>query len=450
MRSRARIRDDSGVALVTVVGIATILFLLVTTLLVLTTYRTMQSSRYVSRMQATHLADAGLNFYLYRLGIDYTYYDTTPTPVPSATTAQGSWSASASVSTTTQLVTIRSVGTATDGTRRTVVAQCSAPGYASYVMLSNGSITVGSSTIIYGPVRSNGSITINTGGTYGWITGFATAYGTLSPLSGSTPNPSYFKGGGLAGNSQGTQVKQVDFASVTQDIASMKLAAGLSLPSSRSDGKTTSALGYSLTFSNNQVRVARVLSECTTSTAALGRLNVDASTAATYAIPANGVIYVNADNVWVQGTYTSRVTVCATGASTSDTTYGNIRIADSVLCGCASNPRITCGLLAQNNVYLPGWYQQPTIMDKTLTVQAAILAENGAFTNDPNDSKNYGQTWTHDLSVSGSMASYGVPGFDTAHWGTRTYQFDSRLATDPPPYWPKTDDLILVSSWLEN
>jgi hypothetical protein len=89
-------------------------------------------------------------------------------------------------------------------------------------------------------------------------------------------------------------------------------------------------------------------------------------------------------------------------------------------------------------------------MDATLTIQAAILAENGAFTNDPNDSNNYSQTWTHNLSVSGSMASYQTPGFDATHWGNRIYNFDSRLATNPPPYWPKTNDLIVVSSWLEN
>ncbi len=443
--ARGQIRDDSGIAMVTVLGVATILFLLITTLMVLTTYRTLQSSHYVSRIQAMQLADAGLNFYLYQLGINYTYYDTSPTPTPSLTTAMGSWTASASVSATTQLLTIRSRGTANDGTRQTVVAECSAPGYASYVVLSNESITVANTSIIYGPIRSNGSITINPPGC---ITGFATAYATLSPLSGSVPNPSYFKGGGIAGNSQGTQVQKVNFAAVTQNIASMKLVAGLPLPCSRPPGTTTHWLGYLLTFVNNQVGVAKVLSECTTNTATYGRLNVDASTAATYAIPANGVIYVTSDNVWVRGTYTSRVTLCVTGASPSDTTYGNIRVADSVLCGNTSNAQITCGLLAQNNVYLPGWYERPNIMDATLTIQAAILAENGAFTYDPNDN-NYG-TWTHNLSVSGSMASYRAPGFDTTHWVNRTYNFDSRLATNPPPYWPKTNGLIVVSSWLEN
>ena len=456
-------RDDSGIAMLTVVSIATILFLLLTTLIILTNYRTVQSSSYVSRVQATQLADGGLNYYLYRLGLDYTYYAETPTPTPVATSTQGSWTASATYDATAKLVVIRSIGTAVSGVSRTVIAQCSPPPPPMYAIGSGGNITVGANTIIDGPMRSNGYVHITTGGTQGIITGLAQSgtspSGDFSPLKNGVPDPTRFQGGAQ-------YYPPLSFDTMSTDVAVMRSDAGLLLQSSRSDGKTPSALGYLITLANNQIGIRRVTAESrsysnSTNIAKLGSLTTTAppSVTTTVPIPSNGIIYVVSDNVWVSGTYTSRVTICASRASSSDSTYGNITVCNSVRCGVKTNPLIVCGLMAQNNIWLPDWYST-NVMDQTLTIEAAILAQYGTIgdayngsttfplpTSNPNGRTQYP---THNLSLAGSALGCTGIGFQTAYFINRTYGFDDRLKTNPPPDWPRGDhQWIVVSSWWQ-
>lgn len=461
---RTRTRDDSGIALVTVIGIATILFLLVTTLIVLTTYRAMQTSSYVSGVEATQLADAGLNYYLYQLGLNYTYYAQSPTPTPSATSAQGSWTASATYDPTSKIVLIRSVGTMTNGASRTVMAKCSPPPPPMYAIGSGGNIDVGANTLINGPMRSNGYVHIATGGSQGIITGLAQSgvapNGDFTPLKSGAPDPTRFKGGAQ-------YYPALNFDTMSANVSAMKGTAGLLLASSRSDGKTPSALGYQITLANNQVGIRRVTAESraynnAANIALLGSLTttVPPSVATTYAIPANGVIFIDSDNVWVSGTYTARVTICASRASSNDLTYGNITVRNSIKCGVKTDPVVVCGVMAQNNVWLPDWYSTNQ-MDATLTVEAALLAQYGAIgdayngsttfplpTSNPNGGTQYP---THNLSLAGSALGCTGVGFQTAYFITRTYGFDTRLTTNPPPYWPHTDNQwIVVSSWWQN
>jgi hypothetical protein len=469
MLDRLGLRDDSGVALATVVFVSVIVFILLSTMLVLMNYRSVQSTHYSSRSKALELADAGLNFYLYKLSLDYTYYATVPTPTPTLTNADGSWAASASYSPTTQLVTIRSVGTLTNGTKRSVIAKCSPPPPPMYAVGSGGNIDVGANTTINGPMRSNGYVHITTGGSAGIITGLAQSGvspgGDFSPTSGGKPDPTRFKGGA-------SYYPALSFDLMTTGITNMASAAGISLPSSRSDGKTPSALGYLITISGNYVGVRRVMTYQTAanSTATINSLgaittSVPPSVTTTYAIPGTGVIYVAADNVYVQGTYTARVTIVATRASSSDTTYGNIIVVNSVKCGDTNNPTTVCGLIGQNNVYLPDWTSR-SLMDATLTVQAALLAQFGGVndSNMPSGLSNKGGTQStysykgvyayypyHDLYLAGSVLGKTGIGFDSTYFVNRYYGFDPRLSTNPPPYWPHGDNQwILVSSYLEN
>jgi len=455
----ARTRDDSGIAMVTVVGISTILFLLVTTLMVLTGYRTMQTSSSVSRIQATHLADAGLNYYLYRLSLDYAYYSGSPAPAPAETNAQGSWAASATYDPTTQLIVIRSVGTLPNGVSRTVLARCSPPPPPMYAIGAGGNIDVGPNTTIEGPVRSNGYIHVDhDSNSHGIITGLARSGGTAPsgdfyPLKSGAPDPDYFRGGAQ-------YTPPLSFDQMSTDVAAMRGSAGLLLPSSRYDRKTPSALGYQITLANNQVIVSRVTAESraykkTQDIANLGKLTttIPSGVQSTYAIPANGVIFVDGDNVWVSGTYSARVTICASRGTSSDLTYGNITVSDSVLCSDKTNPQVVCGLLAQNNVWLPDWYSTNQ-MDKTLTVEAALLAQFGRIGDAYNGStkfplpSNNGLYPTHDLVLAGSALGCTGVGFQADYFINRTYGFDDRLKTNPPPYWPHGDkQWIVVATW---
>ncbi|HEY5482837.1 MAG TPA: hypothetical protein VIK31_03370 [Propionibacteriaceae bacterium] len=444
--------------MVTVVGISTILFLLVTTLMVLTGYRTMQTSSSVSRIQATQLADAGLNYYLYQLSLDYNYYSKSPAPAPSATNAQGSWTASATYDTTTQLVVIRSVGTLPNGVSRVVLARCSPPPPPMYAVGSGGDIDVGANTTIQGPLRSNGYVHISsTRSSHGVITGRARSghppNGDFTPMKSGVPDPAYFQGGAQYS-------PQLSFDQMSTDVAAMRGSAGLLLPSSRSDGKTPSALGYQITLDNNRVIVSRVKAESraynqTRDIANLGKLTttIPSGVQSIYAIPANGVIFVDGDNLWVSGTYSARVTICASRMSGTDATYGNITVSDSVLCSDKTNPQIVCGLMAQNNVWLPDWYSTNQ-MDKILTIEAALLAQFGRIGDARNGSttfplpSNNGNYPTHDLDLAGSALGCTGVGFQTDYFINRTYGFDERLKTNPPPYWPRGDkQWIVVATW---
>jgi hypothetical protein len=177
-------------------------------------------------------------------------------------------------------------------------------------------------------------------------------------------------------------------------------------------------------------------------------------------IPANGVIFVDSDNVWVRGTYTARVTICASRASSSDRTYGNITVSNSVRCGLKTNPVVVCGLMAQNNIWLPDWYST-NVMDPTLTIDAALLAQYGTIgdayngstsfplpTSNPSGGTQYPK---HDLVLAGSALGCTGVGFQTQYFINRTYGFDDRLRTNPPPEWPRGDNQwIVVSSWWQD
>lgn len=456
-------RDESGMAMVTVMGVSVILFLSLTTLFVMTNSSTMLSSSNTAQTQAVQLADAGINNYLYRLSVDYNFPNLTPSPNPSFSDAHGSWNASATYDSTSKLYFIRSRGTTPGGVSRVVIAKCSPPPPPMYAVGSGGNIDVGPNTTINGPLRSNGYVHIGTGGSAGIITGLAQSgvspNGDFSPKVSGVPDPSRFKGGA-------SYYPPLAFDTFSSDVSAMRSSATLLLPSSRTDGKTPSAKGYLITLSNNQVIISRVTAESTnhnnvTDVQNLGSLTTTVPTGvqSTYAIPANGVIFVDSDNVWVKGTYTARVTICVSRANASDTTWGNITVANSILCGNMSNVTVVCGLMAQNNVYLADWYSR-NLMDPTLTIQAALLAQYGGVNDNdkPSGISNLGGStysgstkWPyHDLDLEGSVLGKTGIGFDASYFVTRDYGFDQRLVTNPPPYWPRGDNQwVLVSSWTQ-
>jgi hypothetical protein len=404
------------------------------------------------------------------MSIDYNYN----TPI-SATLADGSTYAVSRTVASDGMVIVTSVASLPDGSRRTVKAQCAPPHFADYAIASTANITVGPETIIDGPLRTNGWIAWTSGGSKSWVMGRSQSpvgyYVTNGSTRTASTDPNHFKGGTVPIANAGT----LNFDAVSTDIDAMRSSAGLFLrESSIVDNLTPSAIGYELTLQNNQVLVKRVLSEnhSTTSTVNLGRLTVDArtQTQATYAIPANGVIFVENDNVWVKGTYTSRVTICADRTSSTDLlNSGCITVENSVLCGNMNDSKVTCGLLAQNSIWLPDWYSRTDaspagVMDPDLNIQSAMLAQNGSIGdaysnyfsgNGPPKPQPY-----HDLSISGAAVGRNGIGFTSpTNVGTssqtygflnRDYGFDPRLKTNPPPSWPKTGDSVVVASWVEN
>ena len=459
-------RDESGFAMITVLGVGIILFILLSTTIAITNYRTMQTTRYQSRTRAVQTADAGLNEFLYQMSIVYTFAG----PV-TGTLSDGSTYVVTRTNNADGTVTVTSVTTLTDGTHRTVKAVVSPPHFADYAIGSTVNITVGPETIIDGPVRTNGYIAWTSGGTKSWIMGKSQSPVAYYVTNGSNLTAStdlnHFKGGIVPVGS----VAQLNFDSISTDIDGMKANAGLLLPDSATID--SSAKGYEIVLNNNQVTVSLVMSEnaSSTSSAQWGKLTTKSPT--TYAIPSNGVIFVQNDNVWVKGTYTSRVTICASRTSSSDlTNSGCITVENSVLCGNISDSKITCGLLAQNSIWLPSWYSRTDatpagVMDPILTIQSAMLAQNGSIADGFTGSGRSISTGSatkpqpeHDLYITGASVGKGGIGFTSpTNVGTsnqtygflnRNYGFDPRLTTNPPPSWPKTGDSVVIASWVAN
>lgn len=404
--------DESGFALVTVVGVSTILFLLATMLLILTSNLTTQTQFQESQTKALHMADAGLNAYLYELRRDPTYYVNHPTLGPTGLD-DGVWSVEATGPAANGSLTLRATGTiASMSTRKTVIATVRFPTYAEYMFLANADINVGSDALITGKVRSNGSIT-----NAGHITGTAYAAGTVS---------------GSGQFDQGYQANQpkVDFSTVTLDMYNLQQAAQTSNTYFGSSG----GLGFRAIINGSNVQIYKVTGGTNTG-------NLTSVLIKTVSVPANGVFYFNED-VWVSGNYGSKVTFA--GAR-------DIYVPDN-LTSAQSNAAYSCGLVAQRNIVVPSWY--PT-MPQVMTISAAMLAQTGTVYGDYHT----GVTKSK-ITLSGSMA-YSTFGYFAAYntynntviagFRQRVYTYDDRLEVYPPPSYPMLrDGSLKVSTWVEN
>ena len=89
--------SDSGMALAVVMLMSSILFLLATTVLLLVTYREKQTAAVTERDQSMHIADAGLNEYVYQLSQQYDYWKTHSTLGPTEMKG-GEWTVTRSTS----------------------------------------------------------------------------------------------------------------------------------------------------------------------------------------------------------------------------------------------------------------------------------------------------------------------------------------------------------------
>jgi len=414
-RFRFELGDDSGVALSMVMVVTAILFIIATMLLTVAVNEELITHRYAERIEAMHLADAGLNAYLYELRRDPRYYIDNPTLGPT-TTPNGSWEASATPPQGGEPLTIRSVGTLSPSDRsRTVVATVRFPTFADYMFLAVSEIRIGAAATIYGRVRSNS-----------WVHNDGHVHGLVQAHE-------YVTGSGTFEQGYEEGAPAVDFAQVSADLDAIRQVAD-SIGTYRGP---SGRRGYRVTFlSGSRVRIERVTHENTTS----GVLTTDSSE--TISIPAEGVFYFH-DKVWVSGTYSDKVTI----ASSDD-----IYIPDH-LEPFDMNSRATCGLIAQGNIVVPTWYAN---LPENMRLTAAMLAQTGNI---------YGGDWNqlprrvkNSIHIIGSlayrdrsyMATVNQAGTVLAGFRTRQYDYDYRFDLDPPPMYPQIrDGRLKVSTWVE-
>lgn len=403
--------------MVVVMGVVAILFVLTTMLLVVVNYTIAGTRQQELRVKTVHIADAGINAYLYQLRRDPIYYSTHP--MLTGTQDDGRWVVTATAPTTATPLTLRCEGSLlSQNTSKTVVATVRFPTFADYMFLADANINIGSGATIHGKVRTNGNL--DNAGTItkqayakGTITGTG-AFGTLLP--------------------SGTQAKypnqpKIDFAQVTADtdviLAAAQVAGSYYGPSL--------AKGYRITFSGANYTIEKV-----TAIASNGNLTVTA-VAGPRPVPAIGVIYV-ADDVWVRGTYNVPETVCSSRDIYIPEDFKPVDL----------NSVHTAGLIAQRNIIVPSWYAS---VPNDMKLTAAMLAQTGSIYGDLKDgyiknsititgSSSY-FTYGYFVSMSGSTVLAG--------FRSRTYSYDDRLDLYPPPKYPVVHDGSLkVNTWVED
>jgi len=425
-------------------------------------FRVLRSTGY--REQAFQVAEAGVNYYQWRLA----HY---PTDFQDGTGASGPYEHDYVDADTQEvighysleitpppvgstIVTIRSTGwtLAQPSVKRTVTVRYGIQSLARYGFLTNSDIWVGSASTFYGEFHSNGGIRFD--GTATAPVYSARSTYTCTSATGCSPNQ--VKNGIWGSASAGTQafwsfpVPNVDYSSITSDLATMRTNAqtgGLYLSASN-------AQGYSIVFqSNGTYRVYRVTSLRShgTGTDVNGQshsedIDYQNRTELTTVcnpypcqMPGNGLIFIE-DRVWVEGTVDGRAMLAAARLPYNPATAPSILIPNNLVYEVKDGDDVL-GLIGQKDILMT--YYVPN----NLEINAAFIAQNGSF-----QRYHFNGSLKTSLTVYGSISSYGQA---ATYWGnsgfqTRNYTYDANLLYGPPPSFPLSTSGYEQISWSVN
>ena len=270
-------RDDSGMALMTVVTVSMIIFIMLITTLVMVDYRTKQTTHYTNRNKSMQLADSGINEYLFRLKDQgYAFYASNPTLDPPTSTVgtDGTWHVVATAPTNSDLLKLVSTGTLSNGNRNTVTATVKFPNYADYCVFVIDNYSVGPGFVFDGDVYCQGwldmDLNANITGLAKSTSGFKKGGSTLPLTNNAYPAGTRPYSGGARKISTA-----LTMSNVTNDLASMSASATVggiklpayttakygSIPSGSTGVSYTTRQGYELTFNQASVTVRAVQAE---------------------------------------------------------------------------------------------------------------------------------------------------------------------------------------------
>jgi hypothetical protein len=419
-----------------------------------------------AREEAFHIAEAGINYYQWRLAHYPTdYQDGTGAAGPyvhdyvdkSTSTVIGRYSLEITPPALgSTIVTISSTGytLANPNNRRTITTRYGIPSLAQYGFLTNSYVQVGSGSTFYGRFHSNSGIQFN---------GTATA-----PVTSARATYACQSGDGCSGTHDGiwgsagpaTQafwdfpVSSIDFSSITSDLAAIRTnaqASGIYLAAS-------GAQGYSIVFNSNAtVTIYRVTSLRSHQTGwdvagnahnedidYLNRTQIDGNPGVggvqAFNMPTNGLIFVE-DRTWVEGTVDGRAMVAVGRLPYNPATAPSIIIPNNLVYETQDGSDVL-GLIGQKDILIS--YFAPN----NLSIHAAFIAQNGAFQRYcyPNTEKDtltvYGS-----ITSSGRAAIYSTCSGDQSGYPTRNYTYDSNLLYGPPPAYPLSDDGYQQITW---
>ena len=464
----------------------------------------LQSVRIVGqREQALQVAEAGIDYYRWHLAhAPNDFFDGTGSTSTSPYTHQffdkdGNLLGSYALTITaprigSTIVTIVSQGTLASSTiSRKLKVTMAIPSFAQYATIANDNMYFGLGTVTFGPIQSNGGIHFD-GVAHGPVSSAlstytdpdynATRWAVYTTSGSADPNPPTVLPTRSDIFTVGRQmsVPAIDFSSLTANLATLKTTAqsgGVYLTQSQYSGNR--AQGYHIVLKTNDtfdLYVVRSIqspnSTCTNNSSGQNQWglwsintplpapqtsNSNQSFVANYALPSNGVIYVE-DHVWIDGQINgAHVTVVAGVLPDPGVTHEpNITINGNLLYTNFDGSD-TIGLIAQGNINV-GYDSLDT-----QTIDAALVAQNGRVGRFYYDSTCGASYHRSTLSLYGMIGTYIRYGFAwtggvfncggaltlSSGYCTRNITYDANLLYGPPPSFPLTSSYYSTLSWQE-
>ncbi len=418
----------------------------------------------VAKEQALQIAEAGINYYQWRLAHFQTdYQDGTGQAGPyvheyvdrDTQEVVGTYSLEITPPTAgSTIVTIKSTGQTIDypNIKRTITVKYGIASLAKYSFLSNNVIWIGGNEYVTGQLQSNNGIRFD-GYTNAPVQSTKTTYTCPSnqgPPCPATKDGIWGQAPSFVRSFWQFPVPTVDFSGLTSDFSSMKGSAqtdGIYLPPSNEKG-------YSLVFKNNgTVDIYKITSLQYNPTGwdTNGYAHNEyidyqnRSLQFTKNMPNNGIIYVE-DKVWVEGVVKGRVSVAAALLPYNKSTSPNIYIPNNIIYSTKDGSD-SLGLISQKDIVVT--YHAPD----NLEINGALIAQNGAA-----------QFYYYEGNIKDSITTYGsIMTFGTWTWtwvngsaavtsGYRdTYSnYDGNLLYGPPPSFPLSTSGYQQLDWTSN
>jgi hypothetical protein len=244
-------------------------------------------------------------------------------------------------------------------------------------------------------------------------------------------------------------VPTVDFVGITNDLATIKAQAQATGRYFAASGKS----GYQIILKTNDTMdvykinsVTATPNNCADPETGWGTWSINSRTfVANYAIPANGLVFVE-DNVWVEGTIdTARVSIAAAKFPDNVSTRKNI-IINNDLKYTNYDGRDVIGLIAQNDINVG------LISDTNLQIDAALIAQNGRIGRHYYGASCGTERIRSTISLYGILGTnlrYGFAYTDGTGYTNRIITYDTNLLYGPPPNFPLASDKYQIISWEE-
>lgn len=441
-----------------------------------------------AKHEATHMAEAGINYYVWLLAHEEEdYYDGTGSDPGPAGTPYGpyvhiftepisglagtySLEITPPISNST-IVSIKSTGWMNQypNIKSEITVRYGKPSLAHFSFLTNVDAWFGENESLSGEVHANGGIRMD-GSNDALVTSLKETY-TCFPSHGCTcscspasrcNNPSFCPGLACCGQTKPGvwgagpnsslweyPVPIVDFNVISANLDDFQ-AAALNFGPSGGSNK-----GYHMVFKNNGTFD---IYKINTLKAALSQLDDDWSRPmvniaeeintqtlmGNYAIPANGQIFFE-DNIWVDGVVKGRVTVVAATLAGGINQWKTIHINNNITY-LARNGQNILGLIAQKHIKVPRY--APT----NLNIDAILLAINGHVYRSYYSSRFV----KNSITVYGGILSKQDWNW-TWVWGTTVIDgytntasiYDPQVTYSAPPSFPTTSDYQFIS-WDED